>query len=94
MADEPEETTPDVTAGASTEAPAADVVAETTTTTPTPTPEPETPAAAEPAVAATAPAAAAPLSCSCSDPCARTRPGQEGRPGGRRRHAPEPPQGA
>ena len=58
MADEPEETTPDVTAGASTEAPAADVAAETTTTTPTP--EPATAAAAaEPAVAATAPAPAA-----------------------------------
>ena len=49
MADEPEETTPDVTAGASTEAPAADVAAETTTTTPTP----------EPATAAAAPAPAA-----------------------------------
>jgi small subunit ribosomal protein S17 len=55
MADEPEETTPDVTAGASTEAPAADAAATTTTT---PTPEPATPAAAEPAVGAAAPAPA------------------------------------
>jgi small subunit ribosomal protein S17 len=69
MADEPEETTPDVTAGASTEAPAADVVAETTTTTPTP--EPATPAAAEPAVAAdAAPAAAAPAAATPAPPAA------------------------
>ena len=72
MADEPEETTPDVTAGASTEAPAADVAAETTTTTPTPEPATATP---EPAPAAAAPAPA---------PAAAPTIGDTGRPNRRK----------
>jgi small subunit ribosomal protein S17 len=65
MADEPEETTPDVTAGASTEAPVANA-AETTTTTPTP--EPATPAAAEPAVSAAPAPAPAPAAAAATQP--------------------------
>jgi small subunit ribosomal protein S17 len=76
MADEPEETTPDVTAGASTEAPVADVAAETTTTTPTP--EPATAAAAaEPAVAAAAPAPAAAAPAPTPAPAKQAAPADE-----------------
>jgi len=67
MADEPEETTADVTAYASPEAPADSVAAETTTaatppptTTPEPTPEAEAVAAPETTAAPAAAAAAAP----------------------------------
>jgi len=52
MADEPEETTADVTADASTEAPPADAVAEETTATPQPATVAEPVAAAAPAQAA------------------------------------------
>jgi small subunit ribosomal protein S17 len=76
MADEPEETNPDVTAGASTEAPAADVAAETTTTTPTP--EPATAAAAtEPAAEATAPAPAAAAPAPAPAPAKQAAPADE-----------------
>jgi small subunit ribosomal protein S17 len=64
MADEPEETTTDVSADASPEAPVDDVVADTTaTTTETPTAmaEPVAPAASAAATPAPAPAAATPL---------------------------------
>jgi len=61
MADEPEETTADVTADASTEAPPADVVADTTAAVPaTPEAAPVTAAAVTPAAAPTKAAAPTP----------------------------------
>jgi small subunit ribosomal protein S17 len=77
MADEPEETTADVTADASTEAPPVDVVADDTTATPQPAAVAEPAAAPARAAAAAAPVAAAPAAAAVAAPAKVTAPAVE-----------------